>query len=115
MGEIDRFGVIGWGVRVALMKGGDKKARSTAPGGVTADLAHCIQNSSVAMPEAGRRRALYRFEVFLTDTTEGANPIVGDLFKRRSRVDSAVRIAYLGIINVVAYGTSVLSHFLLDF
>ena len=67
------------------------------------------------MPEAGRRGALYRFEVFLTDTTEGANPIVGDLFKRRSRVDSAVRIAYLGIINVVAYGTSVLSHFLLDF
>lgn len=97
------------------MKGGNKKARSTAPEGVTADLAHCIQNSSVAMPEAGRRGALYRFEVFLTDTAEGANPIVGDLFKRRSRVDSAVRIAYLGIINVVAYGTSVLSHFLLDF
>ena len=115
MEEIDRFGVIKWGVRVALMKGGNKKARSTAPEGVMADLAHCIQNSSVAMPEAGRRGTLYRFEVFLADTAEGANPIVGDLFKRRSRVDSAVRIAYLGIINVVAYGTSVLSHFLLDF
>ena len=80
-----------------------------------ADLAHCIQNSSVATPEAGRRGALYRFEVFLADTAEGAYPIVGDLFKRRARVYSTVRISHLGIINVVAYGTSVLSHFSLNF
>ena len=73
-----------------------------------ADLAHCLQTN----PRHRRGEGLYRFKVFLAYTAKRANPIVRDLFKRRARVDPAVRIPYFRIINVVAYGTSVLSHFL---
>lgn len=49
-------------------------------------------------------------EVFLGHTTNGANPIIGNILKSCSGFNSAIRIAYLRIIYPATYVTNVLFH-----
>ena len=51
---------------------------------------------------------LLGFEVVLADTADGAYPIVGDVLKRCSCGDTAIGIAYCGVVDVTANFTNVL-------
>ena len=51
---------------------------------------------------------LLRFEIALADTADGAYPIVGDVLKRCSCGDAAIRITYCGVVDVTANFANVL-------
>ena len=51
---------------------------------------------------------LLGLEAVLTYTTDGANPIIGDILKCCSWSDSAIGIAFCWIVNVSANFTNVL-------
>jgi len=53
---------------------------------------------------------LFYREVVLTNTADGAYPILGDVFKRSARSDTAIGIAYFWIINITTCVANVLFH-----
>ena len=57
---------------------------------------------------AGVLRLLY--EILFPYAADGAYPIVGDILEGGAGGDSSVGVAYRGVINPVAYLTSVLFH-----
>ena len=58
---------------------------------------------------------LFYREVVLTNTADGAYPILGDVFKRCSGSDTAIGIAYFWIINITTCVANVLFHNLKHF
>jgi hypothetical protein len=52
-----------------------------------------------ALPESA---ALFFFEVSLTCAAHGANPVRRDVFEFRAGLDAAVRVAFLGVIDIAA-------------
>ena len=57
-----------------------------------------------------RELFLNRRKIFLPHSAERANPIFGKGFKRSSRLDSAIRIAYFRVIYIPANITFVFLH-----
>ena len=53
---------------------------------------------------------LFYREVVLTNTADGAYPILGDVFKGCSWSDTAIGIAYFWIINITTCVANVLFH-----
>ena len=50
-------------------------------------------------------------ELVLAYAAQGADPILGKIFKRSARGDSIVRITHLGIVNIATYIANILLHF----
>ena len=55
-------------------------------------------------------RCLFLREHILAHAAQGAHPILRKLVKGSTRIDSIVRIAYRGIINIAAYIAYILIH-----
>lgn len=55
------------------------------------------------------------FEIAFVDSADGACPVVGNLFERRSGGDASVGIADCGIVDPLADYTTILFHLLLFF
>ena len=62
---------------------------------------------------AGVLRLLY--EILFPYAADGAYPIVGDILEGGAGGDSSVGVAYRGVINPVAYFTSVFFHLFIIF
>ena len=54
------------------------------------------------------RLAIIRFEIFFSNSTQRAYPIIRNIFKLCSGFDSAFRITYLRIVNEITNGANVL-------
>ncbi len=50
------------------------------------------------------------FEIFFGNTAQGTGPIVGDVFKSGSGLNTAIRVSNGRVINPITYGASVLFH-----
>ena len=46
----------------------------------------------------------------LSYATDGAYPIIGDVFEGGAGFDVTVRVAHFGVVNPIAYGADVLFH-----
>jgi hypothetical protein len=55
-------------------------------------------------------RSLNFFEIALVRTTQGADPILRQIFKGGVGLDAAARIAFGGVVNVVTDHTAILGH-----
>lgn len=72
--------------------------------------------SPTAIGLQGLREFLYgwwlfhHFEIFFSDTTEGAYPVVGNFFKRCSGGDSSIGVSHGRVVNPIAYCATILFH-----
>lgn len=72
--------------------------------------------SPTAIGLQGLREFLYGwwlfhyFEIFFSDTTEGAYPVVGNFFKRCSGSDSSIGVSHGRVVNPIAYDATILFH-----
>ena len=71
-----------------------------------------IYKKGGASGESATRIAINRsslgLEIALADSTDGANPVVGDVLKGCSSGNAAIRISYRGVIDVAADFANVL-------
>ncbi len=59
--------------------------------------------------------SFHRLKHILADTTNGAYPIIRNIFKCRARLNAMFRIAYCGVINPIAYCAYILFHLQITF
>jgi hypothetical protein len=52
----------------------------------------------------------YGLEHIFVDLAQGADPVIRDVFKRGSRSDAAVRVAFFGIVHVLTHGADIFLH-----
>ena len=52
----------------------------------------------------------YGLEHIFVDLTQGADPVIRDVFKWSSRSDTAVRVAFFGIVHVLAHSADIFLH-----
>lgn len=52
----------------------------------------------------------YGLEHIFVDLTQGADPVIRDVFKGGSRSDTAVRVAFFGIVHVLAHSADIFLH-----
>ena len=60
--------------------------------------------------EHARCQSLFLLKIILADTAERADPILRQILKCRSLIDSVIRITHFGIINISAYRANVFIH-----
>ena len=53
---------------------------------------------------------LVRLEIVLAYAADRADPIFGNVFESRARLDAGFRIAHFGVVHPLAYGTDILLH-----
>ena len=56
------------------------------------------------------KRLLDNLEIVFAYAAEGANPVVGDIFKRGTRLDAAFGVSNGGVILPAAYFTNIFIH-----
>jgi len=52
----------------------------------------------------------YGFEHIFVDLAKGTDPVIRDVFKRGSWSDTAVWVAFFGIVHVLAHGADIFLH-----